>query len=194
MPIYIPGKRDPRHKNRVVIAKKTAIASLSLTSMVDMFTILVVFLLQSYSSTGEIMNIPKEVHLPKATQVKELKPAHIVSLTKDSVLLDGDVVADLVQVKGQKDWMIPSLRQKLVAALQEDEVKAKKNLADTVKSALPLAQKSAIDNSKKLTVQADKDMDFLTIKKIMFTVTEAGAAEINFAVMKKEQEANKATN
>jgi biopolymer transport protein ExbD len=39
---------------------------------------------------------------------------------------------------------------------------------------------------KKITVQADKEIDFLTVKKILYTLTEAGAGEINFAVMKRE--------
>lgn len=193
MPIYVPGKRDPRHKNRIVTARRAAIASLSLTSMVDMFTILVVFLLQSYSSTGEILNIPKDVHLPKATQVKELKPAHIVTITQDSVVLDKDTVAELHVVKAQSEWIIPKLREKLILALQADEINSKKAIADAVKTAIPLGQTKTVDNYKKITVQADKDMDFLTIKKVMFTVTEAGAAEINFAVTKKE-DAPAATN
>jgi biopolymer transport protein ExbD len=37
----------------------------------------------------------------------------------------------------------------------------------------------------KVTIQADKGMDFLSVKKIMYTVTEAGAGEINFAVTKQ---------
>jgi hypothetical protein len=40
MAIYVPGKRDPRHKNRIVIARRSVVTGLSLTSMVDMFTIL----------------------------------------------------------------------------------------------------------------------------------------------------------
>ncbi len=188
MPIYIPGKRDRRHKNRLVIAKRSVIMGLSLTSMVDMFTILVVFLLQNYSSTGEILNIPKDVHLPKASEVKELKPAHVVTLTTENVILDKDTVADIKEVKGSKDWMIPQLRVRLVQAMQQDEINFKKSLAETVKSALPSGKKDipAAESMRKITVQADKDMDFLTIKKVMFTVTEAGAAEINFAVMKKD--------
>lgn len=159
--------------------------------MVDMFTILVVFLLQNYSSTGEILNIPKDVHLPKASSVKELKPAHVVTVTTDSIVLDNNTIADLAQVKAQKDWMIPSLRESLVAALQQDEINYKKALSDRVKEAIPLGVKKEVpaqESLKKITVQADKEMDFLTIKKVMFTVTEAGAEEINFAVMKKVEE------
>jgi biopolymer transport protein ExbD len=120
--------------------------------------------------------------------VKELKPAHVVTLTSQFVILDRDTVADIKEVKSQSDWMIPQLREKLVAALQLDEINFKKALAEKVKDALPLGKKDvpAQESLRKITVQADKDMDFLTIKKVMFTVTEAGAAEINFAVLKKE--------
>jgi biopolymer transport protein ExbD len=40
----------------------------------------------------------------------------------------------------------------------------------------------------KVTIQADKGIDFLSVKKIMYTVSEAGAREINFAVMKEKQQ------
>src|ERR1700687_4575170 len=115
MAIYAPGKRDRRHRNRLVTTKRAVFVALSLTSMVDMFTILVVFLLQNYSATGEIIYIPKDVKLPKASQVKELKPAHIVTLTQTDVVLDKDTVAKLADVKAQKDWMVPSLRDHLIA-------------------------------------------------------------------------------
>ncbi len=193
MPIFAPGKRDPRHKrnNHGMNSRRSSVTGLSLTSMVDMFTILVVFLLMNYSSTGEIIYIPKDVKLPKASQTKELKPAHIVTLTQTDVVLDKDTVAKLDDVKAQKDWMIPALRDHLVAALKLDEAKNKENQA--IRRSLPGAPKpdgakeaTDANNAKKITVQADKDQDFLTIKKIMFTVTEAGAEEINFAVMKKE--------
>ena len=39
-----------------------------------------------------------------------------------------------------------------------------------------------------MTIQADKAIDFLTLKKIMYTVTEAGVFEINFAVLKREED------
>lgn len=191
MPIYAPGKRDPRHRRSVMNSSRSAVTGLSLTSMVDMFTILVVFLLMNYSSTGEIIYIPKDVKLPKASQTKELKPAHIVTLTQTDVILDKDTVAKLEDVKAQKDWMVPALRDHLVAALKLDEAKAKENQA--IRHSLPGAptpdaSKDADNNAKKITVQADRDQDFLTIKKIMFTVTEAGAEEINFAVIKKKNQ------
>src|SRR5258706_14544158 len=134
MAIYAPGKRDPRRRNRVISSKRVIVTGLSLTSMVDMFTILVVFLLMNYSSTGEIIYIPKDVKLPKASQVKELKPAHIVTLTVEDVILDKETVGKLKDVKAQKDWMILRLRERLSLFLQQDELNARQGLAQNVKN------------------------------------------------------------
>lgn len=190
MPIYAPGKRDPR--NRAVRHRRGIDAALSLTPMVDMFTILVVFLLNNYNETKEILLLPKDVELPKASQVKELKPAHLVTLTTDEVILDKEPVAKLKDVQAQKDWLVPALREKLAALIAADEAKAKAAISTTLKGALPVAgapepPKEDAEDRKRITVQADKQMDFLTIKKIMYTVTEAGAHEINFAVSKLEK-------
>src|ERR1700733_10002961 len=114
MPIYAPGNRGRGKRRMAVSGSRSPIAELSLTSMVDMFTILVVFLLMNYSSTGEIIYIPKDVKLPKASQTKELKPAHIVTLTQTDVVLDKETVASLADVKAQKDWMITKLHDRLV--------------------------------------------------------------------------------
>ncbi|MDZ4676912.1 MAG: biopolymer transporter ExbD [Oligoflexia bacterium] len=196
MPIQVPGLRDRRGRYNSQGAKRNVMVELSLTSMVDIFTILVIFLLQHYSSTGEIIYIPKEVKLPKAEQIKELKPAHVVTLTDKEVVLDKTVVATLDEVKNSSEWMIPVLREKLAALLKQDEADAKKNFGTNFKQAMPGAGKpaanTALESFKKVTVQADREMDFLTIKKLMFTITEAGASEINFAVMKKEDPLAKA--
>jgi biopolymer transport protein ExbD len=191
MPIHAPGKRDRRGKVGAG-GGHSAAAPLSLTSMVDMFTILVVFLLMNFSSTGEIIYIPKNVKLPQASETKELKPAHVVSVTEDSIVLERETVAQLADVKamGKSDWVILPLKVKLAAAFKDDEAKAAKD-AKSLKNKLPGKKKKKDDptseeHMKKVTVQADKDMDFLTVKRIMATVTEAGADEINFAVQKKE--------
>ncbi len=194
MPIHVPGKRDRKHRG-VSSGARSAYASLSLTPMVDMFTILVVFLLQNYSATGEIIYIPKDVVLPKASQTKDLKPAHVVTLTKTEVVLDTEPVAQLEAVKAQTDWLVHGLYERLQQVLKADKEKAKNDLKATVSSALPPSarpEQTVDESAGKITVQADKEMDFLTIKKIMFTITEAGSAEsggteINFAVTQKEK-------
>ena len=72
MPIHVPGKRA-RGRQKVVGRKRNVVAVLQLTAMVDMFTVLVVFLLQNYASTNQILPITDQIALPKAAAVKELK-------------------------------------------------------------------------------------------------------------------------
>jgi biopolymer transport protein ExbD len=188
MAIFKPGQRHRYHrllsrrKN-----KRSVTALLSLTAMVDMFTVLVIFLLQNYNATGEIIYIPKEVVLPKATTVKELKPAHIVTVSNKEILLDKEVVASFEEVQKLEDWSIPKLKEKLQEALIkskiEQEAKIQNKIRDVVKTTRGQMEENKNEWSK-VTVQADKGVDFLTIKKVLFTATEAGAGEINFAVTK----------
>ncbi len=192
MPIYAPGKRYVRC-SRVMDtgrAKRNIVAMLSLTAMVDMFTVLTIFLLQNYNATGAVIHIPEKVILPKASAVKELQPAHVVTITPDFILLDNNQVVEYIQVKDQKDWMIRPLYNLVRDALQKDEIEYRKTLKQTLKGVMNPEDKEVQslkeEQLRKITVQADKDIDFLTIKKVMFTITEAGSKEINFAVIQEE--------
>lgn len=192
MAIFRPGERHRYHNLlKRQKGKRGVTALLSLTAMVDMFTVLVIFLLQNYNSTGEILYIPKEVVLPKASNVKELKPAFVVTISNKEVLLDKTRVVTFDEVKANEEWMIKPLFDPLKAAL--DKVKAERELSlrGKVKDVVNTArgQEDQDPNAwRKITIQSDKDVDFLTVKKVMFTVTEAGAGEINFAVMKRPNE------
>lgn len=191
MPIHVPGKRDRRGK--VGSKKRSVVAVLSLTAMVDMFTVLVVFLLQNYATTGRVLEIPEGVDLPQASQVKELKPTNVVIVTKKDVMVNNDKVADFAQVKNQQDWMIEPLRARVERLIADGE-KEKASVASQLKSAVENIKsgdkkEDEVDEFRRMTIQADKKLDFLTLKKIMYTVTEAGIYEINFAVLKETEAA-----
>jgi biopolymer transport protein ExbD len=61
-------------------------------------------------------------------------------------------------------------------------------LRTAVNEAKQMPKVDNIPEFKKITIQSDKNVDFLTVKKVMFSVTEAGMQEINFAVLKKRDE------
>lgn len=194
MAIYQPGKR---HRYSRILSrhetKRGVVVTLSLTAMVDMFTVLVIFLLQNFSSTGEIIYIPKEVNLPKAEKVKELKPAVVVTISNKQILVDKDQVATYQEVQTQEDWMITPLKESIEKALQvakiKNETKIKSRLIKAMGSQ-PQQMEAApeeVNEWNKVTVQADRGIDFQTIKKVLYTVTEAGGGEINFAVMKENR-------
>lgn len=192
MAIFRPGER---HRYHNILSKRKGkrdvTAMLSLTAMVDMFTVLVIFLLQNYNTTGEILYIPKEVILPSASSVRELKPSHVVTISNKEILLGKDIVATFDEVVAAEDWNIQRLKDTLQQALakskSEQEGKLQNQIRDVVESTRGEVGEDPNAWSK-VTIQADKGVDFLTIKKVLFTVTEAGAGEINFAVTKVPQE------
>jgi biopolymer transport protein ExbD len=197
MAIYAPGKRDRR--GHMSAGKKSLVVVLSLTAMVDMFTVLAVFLLQNYRV--EEIQLKKSVPLPEATAVKKLRPAHVVVVTQDEIFLDDTPVADFETVKEQEYWLIEPLQEGLKKAIEEKKAEMESGLKNTLKDAFA-ANKSPEDMSEeereeerakryawgRVTMQADKDIDFLTIKKVMYTITEAGASLINFAVTPKKNQ------
>jgi len=186
MPIHVPGKRD-RH-GKMGGGKRSAVVALNMTAMVDMFTVLCVFLLQNYATTNQVLPMPDKVDLPIAHEVKELKPSNVVVVAKDGIVLNNVKVAEFQAVKEQEDWNIKALQDLLQQQIQDGEAKKHSlgnQLRDAVNEAKQIQKQADVDDFRKLTIQADKGIDFLTIKKVMFTVTEAGIAEINFAVMKK---------
>lgn len=187
MAIYVPGKRD-RHQ-KLGGKKRGVVAILSLTAMVDMFTVLVVFLLQNYATTGQVLEIPEGVELPTAAQVKELKPTNVVIISDNDIKVNSTAVALTPTVKEQQDWMVEPLKaeiERLIAKGEADKAALTSQLRSAVERIKTgdQAAEPAIDEFRRMTIQADKKLDFLTLKKIMYTVTEAGVIEINFAVLK----------
>src|SRR5215831_15750447 len=110
---FIPIKFVSRHG---MGGRKSTYAELNLTSMVDMLTILVVFLLQTFSASGELLVVSKNIVLPEATNFKDLERAPVVAVSKDSVTLDGRNVANAEQLNAENnaDWKITDLHDQLV--------------------------------------------------------------------------------
>lgn len=199
MAIHPPGERFRYSKTlyKREKGKREVTAHLSLTAMVDMFTVLVVFLLQNYSATGEVIYIPKEVQLPKAEKIKELKPAVVVTISNKEVLIDRKPIITYDAVKAMDYEVIQPLLEEVKLALEKGKAEFEAKLQQRLKSVVDAGEgqdQAALQGEEdptpwnKVTVQADKGIDFLTVKKVMLTVSEAGAGELNFAVMKDVKE------
>ena len=192
MAIYKPGER---HRNHNILkrrkGKRGIVAMLSLTAMVDMFTVLVIFLLQNFSGQEQMLILHKNLQLPEASSTKDLKPAFVVVVTNKEIFLDKTVVATFTDVKTQKEWMIQKLFDEMKTGLQRAKDENNALIGKKIKDAVDQAVQNPKDDPNgwnKVTIEADKNVDILTVKKVMYTVTEAGAGEINFAVTKKPNE------
>ena len=181
MPIHVPGFRNQRNK-RVNASKREAVAVLQLTAMVDMFTVLVVFLLQNYASTNQILPISDQVQLPKATSTAQLIPSLVVIFSTDGVIFNGQQMASFSEVKKDQDWVIELLREKVSQEIKSLKKEIKNDFVVTKKEGA-----TRIFPYEKLTLQADENIEFLSIKKVMYTLTEAGIKEINFAVIQVKE-------
>src|SRR5690606_12708880 len=107
------------------------------------------------------------------------------------VLIDKTPVITYEQLASQEEWMIQPLFNLLTEALKQARDNHERSLQKKLQTAVEAArgEEDADKNPwNKVTIQADKGMDFLTVKKVMYTVTEAGAGEINFAVTRERAE------
>jgi len=182
MPIHVPGRRDRRGRSKKA-SKRTIAAMLSLTAMVDMFTVLLVFLLQNYKEQNVYLKFYHDVQLPEASQIKELQPAHVISISRSELRLDETVVATYRDVQASS-VLIDKLYQPL-SKLIAQEKRPTKSLRGTIRDLVKGGDSSSLDTKAgKITIQAEKSLDFGTVKKVMYTVSEAGGAEMNFAVIR----------
>ena len=185
MPIHVPGKRD--RKGRLRSAARTAVATLSLTAMVDMFTVLVVFLLMNYQSTGEVLPMKENVDLPEASATNDLEPSSVVVLGPEGAEVNGVLVETLDEIKASQDWILPKLRDELAKQIDMDKREQENSLSKKIQNAVQDAQTpNALKTPQvvKITIQADRKTEILSLKKVMYTITEAGGEAINFAVLK----------
>ena len=183
MPIYAPGLRQGR---RLKNTKRDVVAVLQLTAMVDMFTVLVVFLLQNYAVTDQILPISEKIALPKAEEVKELKPSHVVLLSEGEVSLNTKSLGMLAEHTSRDQWVFGPLREQMAELIKQAEEGKNSFLSSQLARISgddedPIKKKASV----RVTVQADEDTVFSDVKKVMFTLTASGVEEMNFAVIKQ---------
>jgi len=151
--------------------RKSAYAALNLVAYIDMMTMLVIFLLMSFSATGEILFVQKNIVLPDAQNWTDLERAPAIALSKDVVTLDGAQVAtgeELLRDSATGDFKIAELHDRLVT------------LKNNYKLLHPGEEFNGI-----CIVQADKAVEFKMLKKVMYTAAVAGYQNVNFAVQPK---------
>jgi len=178
MPIVTPGKRPGIRLAKSKVfgkkggfgKKKSGYAGLNLTPMVDMFTIIVIYLLQNFSQDGDILFMTKEIQLPSITSKTTLDRAPVVSVSAESVLVDGVKVIDTAELTRDATMNVPALEE----VMQEK----KRNIQQ---SAALLGGIKTFEG--RLNVQADKGVKFQVLKKVMFACNVAGFGALNFAGM-----------
>jgi len=177
MPIKKPGKRPfaPWLQKMKALKKGgkkvNSVADLLLTPLIDMFVILVVFLIMNFSATGELVQLSKDIRLPKAETVSELERAPIIQISSNTVAIEGVKVGDSEEILKDPDLRIPGLTDKLQEMRKVDEM---------MHPGQPFRGE--------IIINCDKDVDFKLVRKVMFAAADAGYSKFNYAVLR----ANKA--
>jgi biopolymer transport protein ExbD len=151
---------------------------IQITSMVDMFVILLVFLLKSYS-TSAVNITPKEgLRMPESSATTD--PVDVVKLivSEDAVFIEDKKVMDLEKGRlpsASIDKNDPSFVRILFEALDE-----RAKLAKSISKV-----NDSFEFDGKILMQADRELSYDILQKIMYTSMMAGYADVKLAVAQK---------
>lgn len=161
------GKKKHREEGQV---------ALQITSMADIFTILLVFLLKGLASDALQINPSNGTTLPSGVHTSSLNEVALqVEVSKDGILVEKEFVTALTEYKldgkTMKDGMIPGLVERLTKERERQKLIAQNN--DTVK----------IDT--RAIIMSDQHVPFATMKPVLRSLASQGYSEIKFAVVKE---------
>lgn len=143
--------------------------NLNLTSMMDMFTIILVFLLKSYSATGKLITIPEGYTLPES--IAEKIPVLAVNISVDNEYLIVDDALRIRVADVRKDFGPPYIFDPLQKVLKE---KAEQQMI--IKKKLGRAFEGEVN------IIGDKHIDFDLLMKVMATCGQSYFGKIKLLV------------
>lgn len=158
-------RMDRRHER----AKKGG--SLNLVSLMDIFTILVFFLLVN-SSDVEVLPNAKDIQLPQSIAEEKAKESVVILIGDDDILVQGTPVAKVADIMAQQANLIPALRDALLS--QNDRALQREAQEDIA--------------GREVTIMGDKDIPYRLLKKVMATCTESDYGRISLAVLQKSSD------
>lgn len=164
------AKRMERHH------KRGRPIALSLVSLMDIFTILVFFLLVNQSEV-QSLDVPKNITLPESMAMAKPAETVVVMVTPTEILVQGRAIATVADVDRQPDLVIPALR----AALKQQTDRYLRATAE------------ADVASREITILGDKAVPYRILKKVMASCTDADYGKLSLAVLQREEAMNMAS-
>ncbi len=160
---------------------------LSITSMMDMMVIILVFLLKSYSTTDISVAASDELALPTSTAEKPPGVAVNLVITKSNIVVDGLEILRLTKVPdeenpGQEILAVPEDEKKgqLITRLYDRLLEK----AEDAKQLSELTQNTEHDFKGQMLLQCDKKLPFSVLREVMYTAGQAQFSEFRFVVYK----------
>jgi biopolymer transport protein ExbD len=149
-------------RNRLKLTK------MNLTSLMDVFTILVFFLLVN-SGSVEVVEAPKDVKLPESVVQSKPRETVVISISAEEVLVQGKLVAFVEDILNDEANAVGPINARL---------------AELKQSVIGINTKTAAE-SQEVTILADRSVPFTVVKTVMSTCTAEGYENVSLAVIQK---------
>lgn len=161
------------------MGKQPSTFKIQITSMVDMFVILLVFLLKSYSTSPVNITPGDDVILPTSTSTKDPSDSLKMIVSKAGIFVEDKKIVDFKEgqleakdVDASDTQFIRSLYTELDTQAQKSKAIAKVN--------------ETLEFDGRVIVQADRSLPYELLRKVMYTSMMAGYADVKIAVLTKD--------
>ncbi len=159
--------KSSRRMKRMARNRKKPVP-LNLTSLMDVFTILVFFLLVNSAAT-EVLETPKQITLPASVIEDKPRETVVIFISPEEVTVQGESVIQMVDLLATDDPHIAPIGERL------------QQVADNV---IGLNTRKAAERQE-VTILSDKSVPFAVVRRVMSTCTSHGFERISLAVLQK---------
>ncbi len=159
-------------KTKAMVRGKDKKVSLNLTSMIDMFTILVVFLIKSYSAEGQIVTVSDALTLPESRSQQKIELNLEIVVTNDAIVVDGEPIVSVDDEVLSQGNPIPILVERLSDHLEYTR----------------LMRGTTDGEEMSVNIQGDVSIPAILLQRVMSSCAQAGYDTQNLTVIKMEGE------
>jgi biopolymer transport protein ExbD len=161
-------KLSPIQRRAQRAARNQSNVDLNLVALIDIFTILIFFLLSN--SGVELLTTTRSVRLPESTSIKLPEDTAVVIVNATEIVVDGRRVANVAEVLNAQDDLIAPLKAELEPLAARQTIR-KENEA----------------KGRTITILGDKDIPYRLLRKVMVTCARAGFSDVSFAVQRRSE-------
>jgi len=147
--------------------RNTTSVDLNLVSLIDIFTILIFFLLIN-TGVADILPNSKAIKLPESTAEKVPRETVVVLVSQNDIIVDGRKVATVSDVIDTEGDIIPTLKAELDVLAGRQVIRAENEAA-----------------KRAITIMGDKEIPYRLLRKVLVTCARANFTDVSFAVQMK---------
>lgn len=147
--------------------RNTSSVDLNLVSLIDIFTILIFFLLIN-TGVADVLPSSKTIKLPESTAEKAPRETVVVMVSQDEIIVDGRKVASVREVINAEGDLIPGLKAELDLLASRQLIRA-----------------GSEAQAKAITIMGDREIPYRLLRKVMVTSARADFTDVSFAVQQK---------